>query len=554
MPSSRPERSPFDVINAYPPHDGTLHGMFLSRCGARAGEIFLIQDERRLTWREFGDECDRLARALSRRGIANGSRVAVIGLNDITHVTTLFAAARLGAAMVPLNPDFTRGEMQYQIQHADVQGLIIERRLLGQVGDILQAIGSRAWVLVLDAAADEPDSVQAALRDSLDHPLPPPAGRPDSTCVIIYTSGTTGLPKGVMHSQSNFLLAGEANVERMHLQPEDRLMVVLPFFHMNALFYSLGGALAAGASVLVTRKFSASSFWHTAADHGATITNIIEAIGTILCARPASEYRHDHTIRAIYGVRKKSEPAFRERFGIPRIFSGFGMTEVPGVTCNPYDAPNKAGSMGVIGRHPDPARAWARCRVVDESGVDVPVGTAGELLIQSPIFMQGYFRDPEQTRLACIDGWFKTGDLVRQDADGFYFHLSRKKDIIRRRGENISAAELEHVIGAHPAVYEVAALAVPSELGEDDILVVISLLDGQQGQLSPQDVLEWCRDRLAPIKTPRYVAFLPELPRTPTHKIAKHALRQDPDVLARMTDLQPPTAKHDPSHPEENHG
>jgi len=230
---------------------------------------------------------------------------------------------------------------------------------------------------------------------------------------------------------------------------------------MNALFYSVAGALAAGGSVAIVPKFSASTFWQTAVELGATVANIIEAIGSILQARPRGEFRPDHRIRAVYGVRQNFAETFRSAFGIPHLFSGFGMTEIPGVTCNPLEGPNKPGSMGMIGRHPDPARPWAECRILDDAGQDVPAGEVGELAVKTPIIMQGYFRDPEQTRAAFRDGWFLTGDLVRRDDDGFFFFVSRKKDIIRRRGENIAGAELDRVIGAHPGVLEVAAIPVP---------------------------------------------------------------------------------------------
>ena len=212
------------------------------------------------------------------------------------------------------------------------------------------------------------------------------------------------------------------------------------------------------------------------------------------------------------------------------------MTEVPGVTCNPYDGADKAGSMGIIGIHPDPDRPWAQCRIVDDDGNDVDTGETGELWIKSPIVMQGYFRDPEQTEQAFEAGWFKTGDLVRRDAEGFYFHISRKKDIIRRRGENIAAAEIEMVIAEHPDVFQVAALAVPSELGEDDILAAV--VARPASGLTESDVAAWCAERLAAVKVPRYVALLDSLPLTPTHKIAKTVLRNDAQLRAQAVDLQ----------------
>ena len=179
------------------------------------------------------------------------------------------------------------------------------------------------------------------------------------------------------------------------------------------------------------------------------------------------------------------------------------MTEIPGVTCNPVEGVRKPGSMGPIGRHPDPARPWAQCRVVDDEGRDVGVNEVGELLVKTPIIMQGYFRDPQQTKDAFEDGWFKTGDLVKRDEDGYFFFVSRKKDIIRRRGENIAGAELDRVIGSHPAVHEAAAIPVPAELGEDEILVAVVLKPGHTA--TAQDIAQWCREHLAPQKVPRYV-------------------------------------------------
>ena len=527
-------KTPLEVLKSYDTHDGTLHGAFLSRLAVRADEVFAVQDGAVVTWREFGVRFDALARALAARGVGQGSRIAIVGRNDFAHVITLFALARLGAVMVPVNPEFGLREMRYVLKHADVHGIIASTAAIDLVQQVIPEFETAPWLIVMDGDADMPDSLAAAMDSAPAAPLAHHAQAAD-TCVIIYTSGTTGFPKGVMHSQHNLVMAGEANVARVHLQPEDRVMIILPFFHMNALFYSVGGVLAAGASLIVVPRFSASAFWHTAADNGATVVNIIEAIGTIICARDRSEYRPDHRLRVVYGVRKKSAPVFRNEFGVHHLFSGFGMTEIPGVTCNPYDGPDKEGSMGVLGTHPDPAVQWSLCRVVDDEGHDVPTDTIGELLVKTPIMMQGYFRDPEQTAATFSDGWLLTGDLVRQDADGFFFHISRKKDIIRRRGENIAAAELEMVINEHPAVFETAALAVPSELGEDDILVAFVAKPGMH--IAEADIAEWCRARLAAVKVPRYIVLLDELPHTPTHKIAKAVLRADPEVLARAVDL-----------------
>jgi crotonobetaine/carnitine-CoA ligase len=439
--------------------------------------------------------------------------------------------------MVPVNPEFGVAEAKYVLHHAEVSGVVASSETLAVATAASDGLTSAPWFLSLDGATEgAPFLLDEAERTEVSC-LPQDVSA-DDTCLIVYTSGTTGFPKGAMHSQRNFITGGESFVQRVHLQEDDRVMIVLPLFHINALFYSVAGTLAAGCSMVIVPRFSASTFWQTAIDSGATEVNIIEAVGTILANRPRSEFRPEHKLRAVYGVRHAMEATFRDEFGVKHLIGGYGMTEIPGVTCNPLEGPRKPGSMGPVGRHPDPSRPWAECRVVDEQGGDVGVNEEGELLVRTPIVMQGYFRDPDQTREAFADGWFRTGDIVRRDADGYFFFVSRKKDIIRRRGENIAGAELDRVIDTHPAVHESAAVAVPAELGEDEILVAVVLKPGEQ--VTAQAIAQWCRERLAPQKVPRYVLFVDELPHTPTHKVAKVLLKSDPTLRDRAVDLQRP--------------
>jgi crotonobetaine/carnitine-CoA ligase len=212
------------------------------------------------------------------------------------------------------------------------------------------------------------------------------------------------------------------------------------------------------------------------------------------------------------------------------------MTEIPGVTCSSYGGLQKPGTMGPEGKHPDPGQPWAKCKVVDESGQELGPGQVGELVVHTPIVTQGYFRDEVQTAQAFKDGWFLTGDLVSCDEDGYYTFVSRKKDIIRRRGENIAGAELDRVIMEHPSVAEVATIAVPAELGEDEILVAVVLKS--QETLSHEEIAQWCAQKLSAMKVPRYVIFLEALPYTATNKIAKAQLRSDATLKDRAVDLQ----------------
>ena len=527
-------KNPLEVLRLYPEHNYTLNGAYTSRAARNPQREFIFHSGRSWSWQAFGDEVARMACLFIWRGVKKGDRVGVMARNCDGHALALFALARIGAIMVPVNPEFGVAEAQYVFHHAEVCAVLAAGDTLAVAQQAAVGLATKPWFALFDAAADGVPLLSDLAAQAPATTLPNDIAA-DDTALIVYTSGTTGFPKGAMHSQRSFVTGGEAFVQRVYLQDDDRVMVVLPMFHINANFYSLAGTLAAGATLIIVPKFSATTFWQTAADSRATEVNIIEAMGTILQKRPRSEYRADHKIRAVYGVRGSYADTFRQEFGIPVLIGGYGMTEIPGVTCNPVEGVQKWHTMGPIGRHPDPQRPWAQCRVVDDNGNDVATDHEGEMWVKTPIVMQGYFRDAQQTAEAFQDGWFKTGDLVKRDADGYYSFVSRKKDIIRRRGENIAGAELDRVIGAHPAVQEVAAIAVPAELGEDDILVAVVLkLDTQA---TAQDIAQWCRERLAPQKVPRYVAFVESLPYTPTGKVLKVQLKADKTLKARAIDL-----------------
>lgn len=526
---------PLEVLQLYPEHDYTLHGAFESRLKRDPARPFMTFTRRTWSWAEFGEAAEQAACLFLARGVKRGDRVGVVSRNHAGHVLALFGLARIGAIMVPINPDYGVAEAKYVLHHAEVCGVIAAEDTIETARQACEGLSTAPWFMLLDGSRPDAPGFLEEVRQAGKRPLP--AGiTGDDTCLIIYTSGTTGFPKGAMHGQRSFVLCGEAFVQRVYLQPEDRVMIVLPLFHVNALFYSLAGVLAAGCSAAVVPRFSASTFWDTAVETGATEVNIIEAVGTILKNRPRSEYRPEHRIRKLYGARQPVMETFRNEFNIPHLIGGFGMTEIPGVACSPFEGPQKPGTMGPVGRHPDPARPWAECRVVDDEGRDVPPNEVGELIVKTPIVMQGYFRDPEQTRAAFRDGWFLTGDLVRRDEEGWFTFVARKRDIIRRRGENISGPELDRVIGSHPAVHEAAAIAVPSELGEDEILVAVLLKPGQA--CTAQAIADWTRQHLAPQKVPRYVVFVDDLPHTPTHKVQKAQLRADATLRARAVDLQ----------------
>ena len=534
--------SPLQVLQLYPAHDYTLPQYLRSRCSVRGDAPFLLLEEgRQWSWNAFAADVERLAAVLEQRGVQAGHRVGIIARNDVAHALLLFACATLGATMVPLNPELTPAELAVMLRRCKAVGLVLDP----DVREAMQAAVAREalspWLLLTRAD----DGVQIA---SLEQAManapagsrePRHAPRPEDVCVIIFTSGSTGTPKGVLHTQRNWLLSAEAYLSRTHLQPGGRLMILMPMFHINSVFYSLGGTVAAGASALIARRFSATTFWDTVERHGITQMNLVDTIANILQARPRSEYRPGHQLRTVAGgIRPGNMRCLQEEFGIRNLITGYGMSEIPGVISNSPDIPYVPGSMGVLGRHPDPDREWSAVKIVDEQGRPVPQHTPGELLVRTPNCFIGYMDEPELTARSFVDGWFRTEDLVRQDEQGNFFFVGRKRDILRRRGENISGVEIDLVAQACPLVSLAACIGVPAELGDEEILLAAVPRPGST--LTPQAMREWCAERLAPIKVPRFIVIVEDLPRTGPYKVGKETMRRNAAALrADAVDFAP---------------
>lgn len=529
--------TPLEVISRYPPHDYTLMRAFNTRATVFPSRPFLVFRQHTWSWREFGDAIARSAHMLTAHGVRKGDRVAIIAANSDVHVLLVFALAAVGGIIVPVNPEFGVNEARYVLRHAGVSGIVCSSATFEVVRAARTDLIPTPWLSMIDDRADDAPRFSKLMDSYPDRKLPDNHVAADDTLAIIYTSGTTGFPKGVMHSHRNFVLAGERHVARVHLQPEDRTLCVLPMFHVNALFNMLASTLAAGSCLVVAERFSASEFWRLATDTGATHVNVMAAVSSILARRPRSEFVREHGIRVANGsgFTQETLDVFKNEFGISTVIEGLGMTEIPGAFSNPYEGPHKLACMGKPGAHPNTAVKWTEARILDDDGHDVPEGAAGELAVRIPTLMQGYYRDPEQTAASFRDGWFMTGDVVRRDEDGYFHFIARKKDIIRRRGENIAGAELDRVISEHTGVAEAAVIAVEAELGEEEVMAVVVPKRGTG--LKPSDVRDWCAQRVAPHKVPRFVVLVDALPHTPTHKVAKHMLKQDHTLRARATDF-----------------
>lgn len=535
--------APATVLAQYPPHAETVSALFESRVTARPAHPALVCGSRCWTYAELARAVTHLAGRLAASGAGPGTPVVWCAPASDLAPLVFLACARLGAVFAPLNPALTADEHAWLLGHTRPTVLLAFGALRERLCTLASAAGCTTAAPDLAALADTEATVAMCLQ-ALEVAAAPtevtPVQDPDAPLVIVYTSGTTGFPKGVVHTHRNYVWAAEAFVERMHLQPTERLLTVLPFFHINALFYSLGGALACGGTLIVGEAFSASRFWTLVASTGATQFNTLAAIGAILCKRPRSEFVPGHALRKVYGgpISPEVYATFRGEFGVPHLVEGYGMSEIPGACNNPFDGRQKEGTIGLPARHPVHG-AFVAMRIVDAEGQALGDGEEGELEVCTPIAFREYLRDPAQTaaafRAAGQTRWFRTGDVASRDADGYYTFVARRKDIIRVRGENVAGAEVDRILALHPGIAEAATIGVAAELGDEEILAVLVAADAPP---SCEALAAFCRARLAAIKVPRYWVFVSELPHTPTGRVAKHVLKTNPALRAQAVEVR----------------
>ncbi len=486
-------------------------------------EPYLIWEDRSISYAQFDAEVNRAARIWLDLGIDRGDRVAMMAGNSPEFLYSWLGLAKIGATLVAINTGFKTGEVAYILQHSGARIALVDPEFATTVRDARATAPSLESIYSIGPCPDLQDF--EAFRRVADPA--PPATQPheDDVVSFIYTSGTTGKPKAVMHSQRNFVLTGEAYPAWMGMEPGDRIYACLPLFHINSQAYSTMGAIGARGTIVLVPRFSASRFWSDITKHRVAVFNFIGAMTLILSKKPPEPADTQHVVKVAYGVPAlpgELRAELEARYGM-RIVSGFGMSETTFGLLEPFDERRRAGAMGFPRHHPDPSIARTEAKVVDEAGNEVADGAPGELVLRGPATMLGYFNDPEKTAEALQGDWLHTGDMAYRDTDGQFFFLDRKKDIVRRRGENVSSLEVEDTINHHPAVLECAVVGVPSDVTDEDLLVYVVPRDGYT--LTFDELAAWTEERLARFKVPRYYARIDALPKTPTQKVEKHRLR-----------------------------
>lgn len=447
----------------------------------------------------------RCVARLRELGVARGDHVVLVLPNGLDFVRVWLGVMLTGAVSIAVNPKAAASELAAVVEDTG------------------------AALVVAPAGTPVPVSatrVEAAELRTGDPGEPAPC-TPDQPASYIQSSGSTGRPKFIIQTHGMYTMAAEGYPYWLGLTGDDVLLTALPLSHLNAQAYSTLGSYGCGAGLVLLPGFSASTFWETVRDTGATVVNAIGAMVEILMARPPSPVEGEHRLRYCYTAPAPSRERHEEieqRFGF-RLVIGYALSESPyGLIC-PVDKPTVYGSMGRPRQHPRLGRVNS-ARIIDPTtGEDVPDGAVGELLLRNPATTPGYFDMPEESAAVLRDGWLHTGDLARRDEAGNHYFAGRVKEIIRRGGENLSPADVEVVLDAHPAVSSTAVIGVPSPLSEEDVKAFILLHPG--AQVTAAELRDWCAERLPPYKRPRYLEFVDSWPLTETQKIAKKQLPTD---------------------------
>ncbi|MET3964625.1 ATP-dependent acyl-CoA ligase [Bradyrhizobium sp. S3.9.1] len=508
------------AVTLFPASDRIL-STILTRQAERYGErVLLVAGETRWSFGQTAAIAAASAQALVDAGIRPGDRVALMCSNRPEFLQVYLGCAWLGAIAVPINTALRGFQLSHIFRNSRPALLVVETQFVDAIESVEAGVELPPRTWIVGAAAGAVDArLSAVPLPALGAAAPAGAVRPGDTVAILYTSGTTGPAKGVCCPQAQLFWWGIYSARALGIREGDVLFTTLPLFHTNALnaFYQ---ALLNGCTYVLEPKFSASGFWAAAQRRNATVGYLLGAMASMLLAQPTNANDKAHRLRVALGggVPPQIHGPFLQRFGVPLV-DGYGSTETNFVFAGtiPSDRP---GTMGYLAY-------GIEARIVDENDSALPDGQAGELVLRAGepfAFATGYFGMPEKTVEAWRNLWFHSGDRVVRDADGHYRFIDRMKDLIRRRGENVSSWEVEQTIQSHPAVAACAIYPLPSELGEDEVAAAILLEPGQS--LEPVDIVRHCEGQIAYFAIPRYVRILGQMPLTENGKIKKGVLRE----------------------------
>ncbi len=483
------------------------------RASVSPDKVFLFSeaDKRQFTYREFEAAVRWTAGMLAAHGVCKGDVVSLLLPNSAEYIIAYFACWELGALAGPVNGHLKAQEIEYVVSNSEAKLMLVSSEFVSKVESI------PVPRVVFDDERQAGHGFDGQGTDQTREITQ------EDEAIIIYTSGTTGKPKGCLLTHGNVIANARQISEWLGFNEKDRLLTMMPLFHMNAVSVTTMSALYAGGSTVVSQKFSASRFWQIISDYQITsFGSVATMLSMLLSTYPdgvPEGLKTDQLRFAMCGsapVPAEVMRRFEETFNC-LVVEGYGLSES---TCrstfNPPDKRRRPGSCGLpIGNE---------MRVVDEEDQDVPDGELGEIVLRGENILKGYFKNDDATATAFRNGWFHTGDIGYRDADGFYFIVDRKSDMIIRGGENIYPREIDEVLYQHPQIAAAAVIGVPDDLYGEDVAAVVVLKP--EAEISEQEVIDFCKGRLADYKCPKTVRFVADIPKGPTGKLLKRELAQ----------------------------
>ena len=486
------------------------------------------------TYRQFDEMVNKYANILLGKGIKKGDKVMVHMLNAPEYMFAWFACAKIGAVMIPTNVLSGAFELEYFLQFSESIAVITEPNFIEMFNGLRKKCPKIENIFVARTSPRYPSrKIYPDVTIIADMLKDTPADVPDVEIEIeddlmwLFTSGTTSRPKAVQLTHANAVYAGIFGAQAWKVVPEDRHFLVLPLFHVNGQFISVMPTLTAGATLIMAEQFSASKYMAQVRKHGVTTSSLVAATLKMALNQPKTELDAENNLRVImYAIAIPDETwdEFESRFDV-KLCDLWGMTETLGATTlNPIDGVMKKNCIGM-------ARLGNDIKIVDEEGKDVPPGTVGEMLVSGVpgrTLMKAYYNNPEATAETIRNGWLFTGDNAYMDEDGYFHFVDRKKDMIKRGGENVAATEVEYVISLHPKVKEVAVIGVPDPIRDEAIMAVIIRSPGVECE--EQEIIDWCAEKLAKFKVPSFVKFKKDFPRTSIGKVQKNIIKKEEEA------------------------
>lgn len=494
-------------MQEYAQHERVLTHIIEDKARQRPDHVVLQFRDDPLTFGELNEQINKVANGFVALGVKPGEKVAIMLPNCPEFLYAWFGANKIGAVEVPINVALKGAGLAYQIDQSDSVVLVASVEYMDRLEEILEDLKTVHHVVFLSPPGAALPRVQRSTVLSFPELAGHSSAKPDvkvhysDMATILYTSGTTGVSKGVEMSHHYWYDIWSEAVKYARYTDEDVLYTGLPFFHGNAQGITLGPAILADAKAVIVERFSAGQLLDDCRRWNCTEANYIGGIIPILLKQTPRENDADNPLRLMVGAAAPADEwhTFQKRFNT-KLLEVYGMTECYCCLASPYDEP-RAGSCGKA------ITGWD-VRIVDDDDNECPPGTPGEFIARSNkmfVGTTGYYGKPEATLELFKNGWIHTGDLGRMDEDGYFYFLDRKKQALRRRGENISSFEVESVIGSHPAVLESCVVGVPSDVGEEEVKAVVVLKEGQK--VTEEELIRWCEPRMAYFAIPRYIAI-----------------------------------------------